>query len=113
METFNLTEQHIALLKRAYVDWQDMETGAPAIDPKRPYGNSDVVGDVATILSLPEPEGGDYEKLLALHRETQTALQVILQFQSFEPATFVRKERWLRWERAPQGASTSPSTTSS
>lgn len=46
---FALTDQHLTLLRSAYVRWEDCEFGAPAIDYKRPYGNSDVVGDMAMI----------------------------------------------------------------
>lgn len=38
--------------------WDDCETGAPAIDPKRPYGNSSVASDVLEILGM-TPEGDD------------------------------------------------------
>lgn len=48
--TFTLTEDHIKLLSRAYIGWEDSEFGAPSIDCKRPYGNSYVEGDVAEIL---------------------------------------------------------------
>jgi hypothetical protein len=35
-----------------YITWDDCEFGAPACDCKRPYGNSDVYGDMAEILGL-------------------------------------------------------------
>ncbi len=86
---FILTDDHLTLLRNAYVQWDDCETGAPAIDPKRPYGNSSVVQDIAEILKVDQPpydtepydEAAD--RLLGLHRETETALQVILATGSF------------------------------
>ena len=33
-----------------FVDWNDCEYGAPTIDPKRPYGNSDVEHEIIAIL---------------------------------------------------------------
>lgn len=47
---FVLTEDHLKLLAKSYWQWQDCETGAPEMDPKRPYGNSDVAGDIREIL---------------------------------------------------------------
>lgn len=103
-DTFVLTEQHIRLLRSAYVDWNDVEWGAPSIDPKRPYGNGDVIRDIWEEL---EPDGewdDDYglprnmtpeewhelrEAYETLHRETETALQVILSTGSFEPGRYV------------------------
>ena len=107
-ETFTLTEDHITLLRSMYVGWQDCETGAPEIDPKRPYGNSDVDGDVIKLLdwfdidSLPEEEQDDvyetdeYEELCKraekIHSETVTALQIILYTGEFETGDYVNKE---------------------
>lgn len=47
---FELKEEHTKLLQHAIIEWDDCETGAPAINPKRPYGNSSVAEDVAEIL---------------------------------------------------------------
>lgn len=95
-ETFVLKPEHVQLLRRACVTWDDCETGAPAIDPKRPYGNSDVAGDVAEILGrdrrphqCPTCDCDADDDLMALHRETERALEVILRAGSFEPGTYV------------------------
>ena len=83
---FELTAEHIKLLRRAYIGWQDCETGAPEIDPKQPYGNSDVGRDVADILGLegkrcPHCDGlldeGEAERCERLHRETEMALTIL------------------------------------
>jgi hypothetical protein len=108
---FTLTDEHLILLRAAYVQWQDCETGAPEIDPKRPYGNSDVPFDVAELLidpeilevmlneddQLPESEEG---ALLLRHRETELALQVVLQTQSFTPGNYVRDSLYQPWRPA-------------
>lgn len=83
-QKFTVTEDHLKLLGRAYVTWDDCEFGAPGINCKRPYGNSSVYSDIAEILDIkPEGEDGDFtaqqEQLMnSLHRETQTVLQIIL-----------------------------------
>lgn len=109
-KTFVLTEDHLKLLGRMWVGWQDCETGAPEIDPKRPYGNSSVWRDVAEILGWEVPEaetaGADEERETLrkradmLHRETEDALQICLQFREFRLGTFrERPYSWPRWER--------------
>jgi len=92
---FELTEDHIKLLQSAYVRWEDAEAGAPAIDPKRPYGNSSVELDMAEILGWNQ-EGDEYpllleqeERLNELHRETEIALQIILRHKTFRPGKFI------------------------
>ena len=103
--TFELTQQHLALLQRMNVGWQDCEFGAPEIDPKRPYGNSGVLEDIAEILGE-TPRGpatwGDEREFSAeqeerfnrLHRETQTALQVVLASRSFAPGVYRTSMRY-------------------
>jgi len=79
---FILKKDHLKLLKNMYVDWQDCEYGAPEINPKRPYGNSDVENDIAKILKW---KVKDYlsekqeEDAYSLHLETKIALQILLQ----------------------------------
>lgn len=109
MKEFELKEEHIKLLSRAWIDWDNFETGAPAINPKRPYGNSDVAGDVAEILGwkielddedrmIEEQEVAAYE----IHEETLTALQIILQCKTFKPGIYVNKEKYgAKWELKP------------
>jgi hypothetical protein len=56
---FTVTDEHLRLLHRAHVFWDEAEFGAPSIDPKRPYGNSNVYGDIAEILHVPDSEWAD------------------------------------------------------
>ena len=98
-DRFELTEEHLTLLARAYVRWEDCETGAPAIDCKRPYGNSDVAGDVAEILGWPidEQDGltdEQRDRALEIHSETLTALQIILTARDFRPGVYVKRDRY-------------------
>jgi hypothetical protein len=82
-------EEHLKLLSRMYVDWQNCEFGAPAIDCKRPYGNSSVIQDMREILGLEEDccshcrgelktaQISD-EQLTILHTEMQDILQIMI-----------------------------------
>ena len=106
--TFTLTENHIKLLRRMHVGWQDCETGAPEIDPKRPYGNSAVARDIAEILGEPVVEdvsgymeAGQHKRLMRLHSETEMALQIVLVTGAFEPGEYeqadpYRSRSWVR-----------------
>src|SRR3990167_6129457 len=99
MRTFELKPEHLKLLQRAYIRWEDYEFGAPAINCKRPYGNSYVYGDIADILDI-KPDDADAfgapalseaqeSAMRQLHSETTDALQIILTTQSFEPGVYV------------------------
>lgn len=109
MKSFFLTEDHIALAQRMNVRYEDgIEFGAPAIDPKRPYGNGDVICDIAEILGIKQ-EGfcGDdeefserqWKELEALHRQMETALQVILTAKSFEPGMYEAQKYIDDWRK--------------
>lgn len=66
------TADHATLIAAAYWQWNDCEYGAPEIDPKRPYGNSDVEGDLAELLPhLPE------EDRARVHRGRTTPTEVV------------------------------------
>lgn len=106
MRRFTLTADHITLLRCAYVRWEDCETGAPAIDCKRPYGNSWVEMDIARKLGwdvfldqFEEPylSKDQADRATELHRETETALQVILAKGTFQMGTYVADDYRDNW----------------
>lgn len=93
--TFTLTEDHLRLLRRMYVGWDDCEYGAPAIDCKRPYGNSDVDQDICEILGWafdvddgPTREQQDHAR--SLHEEMQAVLQILVNGAQLPTGEYVR-----------------------
>ncbi len=80
-----------------YVGWNGCETGAPEINPKRPYGNSgNVANDILPILGI--PYDGDNEALedfaRKLHEEMEDALQIFLCTQSFEIGKYEKESEY-------------------
>jgi ABC-type multidrug transport system fused ATPase/permease subunit len=115
MSVFELTENHIKLLSSTYIYfYDDCYEGVLCGDSKRPYGNSDITGDIYEILNgyRWEPEDDeDYgmpddlkEEMLAIHRETATALQIILSLKTFEPGTYEKERSYddLSWKRVEE-----------
>ena len=118
MARFELTEDHLKLLQEMFVDFDDSyDEGAPAVGIKRPYGNGDVLGDVAEILygdrrasqddyidfnsegmmkrvTLKDGRVLSESDLRRLHRETATAMQIVLECQTFETGTYVKTESY-------------------
>lgn len=80
-------EHHLKLLKELYIDWNNDGFGAPCVDPKRPFGNSDVFKDMARILCLDMPdEETQFEKykrfedsLYKGYTELKDCLQILCQ----------------------------------
>lgn len=107
---FVVTEGHIKLLRRLNVKYSDFfEFGAPEIDPKRPYGNSYVYGDLGELLGI-EPEGTDsidepefteeQEKmLLEVHKEMKTVLQILVHNLCIEPGAYWAEKYGGMWTR--------------
>lgn len=100
---FEIKEEHIKLLNKAYVSWFDAEYGAPSIDPKRPYGNSYVEGDIAEILGwktqndkLTDQQCKDARKI---HDETKIALQICLSQLRFEKGVYENTGYGIKWVR--------------
>lgn len=115
MPTFEVTEDHLKLAQRMYWQWDDgAYDGAPAVGLKRPYGNSDVSGDIAEILGWDYPDEDEvsasefdrrvddiYERAMKIHREMSTVLQIATFTQTWEPGTYrrIRPYDTRSWER--------------
>jgi hypothetical protein len=108
--TFTVTEEHIRILKHAHVRWDPCEYGAPAIDPKRPYGNSSVEEDIIEILGWDSgeccPHCGEHildipedllERAYDIHHETETVLQIFLSTGEMKAGCY-RKVNYKQWQ---------------
>jgi hypothetical protein len=107
-DDFTVTEDHLKLLRRAGVGWDDCEFGAPAIDCKRPYGNSDVIGDIAEIFGAETDADGEIppeveEAYTRLHAETAIALQIALATGEFRAGRYARSKYGIEWRRVSDG----------
>lgn len=109
-QTFTVTDDHIRLLKRAYVTWLDCEFGAPSIECKRPYGNSDVYGDINVALGyrwrLDDESDEDFDQedlrtMDRLHKETETALQIFLRTGTMAAGTYETDKYFSDWRLTP------------
>lgn len=105
-KTFTVTDDHYVLFRRANITWDNCEYGAPEINPKRPYGNGDVARDIHEILGWPM-ECNEYEeyeldddRAWEIHKQMETALQIMVQ----HPGEDIRgqwvREGWSKWTRA-------------
>lgn len=120
-ERFTVDKIHLALAKRLYISSSGNAYGdAPSVDQKRPYGNSDVLGDLKEIYAATEgleivniEDGGtlvlsgdrvisrgdgtgdplsDVESLLQrYHRDMTTVLQILLQNLSISEGVYERE----------------------
>ena len=108
IKRFTVTDEHLRLLRRGLVSWYSAEFGAPGLDPKRPYGNSGVFGDIAEILDVPDSEwmepddelNPDAEwRFLRVHAETGIALQIALAGGEFRAGQYVRGDDYNNWQR--------------
>lgn len=104
MRRFTVTENHLKLARHMYVGWQDCEFGAPEIDPKRPYGNSDVLGDIAELIGLEKLEDAEWSKeaedmMNILHRQMEYVLQIGLSTGTFEIGDYEGQEYGNKWRK--------------
>ena len=107
---FTLTEDHLKLMRAIYMTWNAVEFGAPSVDPKRPYGNGNVLEDICVELGFDPIETLDGEKVFTaaqgayaseLHASMETAIEVVLRAQSFEPGEYRASSYdadWKRWK---------------
>lgn len=117
---FTITDNHLKLMKHLVVEWDDCEFGAPCIDPKRPYGNSDVIDDIAEIIGIKKDKNtidfdkdeakeyddiNDYfseaewkeevyDKMNVLHKEMQIVLQIIFALGKIEVGNYIKEDKY-------------------
>lgn len=104
--SFTITEDHLKLLPHLYIGWQNCEFGAPEVDPKRPYGNSFVYGDIAEILGIKAKEtdfeedydGSDFEdddirRMEDLHAGLEIVLQIICSTATVQAGSYVKRPK--------------------
>lgn len=102
-DLFEVTRDHLKLIKCMYWEFNtDMYDGCPAVDIKRPYGNSNVWQDIAEILGIEKIETDDEpvypkgtrEMCMKLHRETATCLQIITCNLMIKTGTYEKKSEY-------------------
>lgn len=105
-QRFTITEEHLKLLQRMYVSWEDCEFGAPSIDCKRPYGNSDVYGDIAEILGIKSSDDEDepfteaqHKAMNKIHKEMKTVLQIGVRLLKFEVGSYECESYLSNWRK--------------
>lgn len=107
---FTVKEQHLKLLKRLVIGYDaDTEFGAPEVDPKRPYGNSDVYTDIGEILGI-KPDAGDSddpewstpmkERFDELHGDMENVLQILVQNNGVQLGEYKADEYSRKWSKA-------------
>lgn len=91
-DEFLVTYDHIQLLLNSYVYWDDCEFGAPGIDPKRPFGNSDVEKDYEDITG----KTFDYR----VYKQLETCLQILIDNLSIHAGLYRYDKEDNRWYEA-------------
>lgn len=84
-QAFQLTDRHLALLRRSVISWDPTEVGAPAIDPEKPFGSRSVRKDVAQAAQL-SPK--DAKGIKAFYAEMGHALQTLLWYGELAPGVY-------------------------
>lgn len=114
IDEFEIKPVHLKLLKEMNVSWWDCEFGAPCIDPKRPYGNSDVENDIIEFAELDREKLFEYDEddkehedgeltseaidvINDLHKQMEVVLQICLSTLSFKTGKYCKKNyNWVR-----------------
>lgn len=104
MQYFTVLPEHLTLLKSANVSWHHCEFGAPAIDCKRPYGNSSVFSDIGRMLGIVPDQNGYFTDeqeayMLKIHEETQTVLQIFLSTGKMEAGKYQCENYYRNWTK--------------
>lgn len=89
VERFTVLPIHLKLIKRFYTSWNSFEFGAPTIDPKRPFGNSDVKNDFENIT------GEKFDN--NIYHDLETCLQILTRNLHIEEGTYEKCGYGIDW----------------
>lgn len=106
---FTVTEDHLKLFRRLCFRYEDdVEFGAPAVDPKRPYGTGDVYVDIAEILDITPAEkdrwddgyfsGEQRDSMLRLHKELVVVLEIAVRNNGVEVGDYEASQYGCDWK---------------
>jgi len=112
-QLFTITEDHLKLVQQMYFNYDAAcEFGAACVDPKRPYGNSDVFYDIAEILNIKGnyDEDEEYtefteeqeEIMMKLHKSMKTVLQIVTRTLSFETGHYAAQPYSQQWRKVAE-----------
>jgi hypothetical protein len=88
---FDLTSDHLKLLRELVVVWLEAEAGAPAVYSLEPYGSEDIYADMLRILDLKSdtsPSNEQKARLDTLQGEMEQAFEIFLQEASLPPSEY-------------------------
>lgn len=114
LNVFTVTPAHLAMLKRlSFVhDWGDYYLGGAAVSRRRPYGNSDLYGDLAELAGIPAPNwdaGEDWtepqiQHMLGLHYDMAQVLNMAVERypEPLTPGLYARKSPLWSWLKMPE-----------
>jgi hypothetical protein len=120
--TFTIKKDHLKLLKASVVAWSSQWDGtmfgAACVDPRRPYGDTDVYRSMVRILEMKMPKVtklnvgtrewdieqdeipfDEMNELEQIHQETEIALSICMSRGKFETGIFRWPEPGGEWEK--------------
>jgi hypothetical protein len=109
-QTFTVTEDHLKLLPHLNIKSGSWDYGAPGTDAKRPFGNSDVLGDMYEILTgaedhYVEDSGEDLitdelaKQYVRLYEEMGTVLLICAQNNGVELGEYISAKYFNEWTK--------------
>lgn len=99
---FEITKDHLKLLKRMNVFDIENPMDAPMINQKAPYGTVDIAGDVLEILGHEKGLSGEYpqqqrNQAAIVHDQMSIVLQILLRLGEIRTGEFKRVPDTDRW----------------
>ena len=110
---FEVTKEHLKLAKRLHLEWTFLRdhysNGYLYSDSKRPYGNTDIIGDIGEILGIkpdcvnPKDKSEKWfsdeveEKFFKLHMDMRVVTQILLYNLSLKIGKYKRESYTIKW----------------
>ena len=108
---FNVTENHIKLIKKLNINYFEGELCVSIIDMKTPFGSKNMHQDMAEILNIkmpdketkPEKYEQTIESLKRGFSELRYCIQILCQTLSLKKGTYASSDYGFSWELKEEG----------
>lgn len=97
---FEVKDIHLKLLEQTYINWnEDAYEGYVCMGEKRPYGNSNIPGDILELLGIEDDSTDEQEEMaLDIHRQMYIVFKILIDNKSIKTGMY-KRENHVSWQK--------------
>ena len=107
-DTFTVTKEHLLLINRLHFNNREEhylieELKQITVGEKRPFGNSDIMYDIAEILGELPYDEENFDRYVDLFNDLKTVLEIGVRYGKFELGDYEKERYSSDWKKVGEG----------